>query len=134
MLIDLICFFFLQKNPKKNTILQDYYSSSSVCYSLHIRSKKISGWIFSFLIHGVFIFICSILNAGLYVNMMKKIIQSSKILSEEEYKKRMSQILRTAFLITVSNIISWFPISILGILRIKNHKISLTLIYIKYRL
>lgn len=42
------------------------------------------------------------------------IIDSSKILSKEEYKKRKDSIMKIASIIAVSNIISWFPISILG--------------------
>lgn len=85
-----------------------------MCVSLHLTQETFDGWFFSFGTFGVLMMIASLGILGLYVGITRKIIQSRGVLGQKEFRKRQMTITILAVSIVMTNLMCWFPVSILG--------------------
>lgn len=93
---------------------------------MFIRSEKTSGWIFAFTINSVIPLVFSCLIFFLYVKILK-IIKESETFSQDKFDSAYIMML-SLLAITISNLLGWIPVSILGLNFKKNKQTNLCLI------
>lgn len=84
-----------------------------MCFSLHITPEKVNGWQYSFANFSIFNSIHLSILLYFYIAMLK-IIYKSRLINKEQYKFRMQKMLKISFIIILTNLICFQPISILG--------------------
>lgn len=91
---------------------QDYFSSVNICFKLFIRSSKDEGWIYSLSVFTAPNLLIIIFIMFFYSMIIWKVHQRDDLLKNKINSK--NKVSKSIYLIIITNILCWIPISILG--------------------
>lgn len=93
-------------------VFQDFYSKGSLCINIYIKDDQSDGWLYSFTIFGILLFISSLLCLSIY---LKITINLRRDLKRTKFREsgRVKNISFSVCIISISNALCWAPISIL---------------------
>lgn len=90
-----------------------------MCFNLNIRKDDNENSLISFFVYGILILFLSISVSFFYIRILNIIKKSQKRVGKRASGTK--NVSKSVYLIIITNVICWFPISILGI---KNKKIT----------